>query len=90
MATWMSGVDIVSMCHRYKYCMLSNQLPSSLTTLPVQTDDKWLAMTYNSLPECGGKQLHKKACIAMVPMVWSQVHSKGSHSCDMCKAGEPS
>ena len=71
----MSEVDIVSMCRRYKYCMISNHLPSNLTTLPVQTDDKWLAATYNSLPECGGKQLQNKARIAMIGFKWYSEHS---------------
>ncbi len=66
----MSGVDIVSVCHQYKYCMLSNQLLSNLTTLPVQTDDKWLATTHNRLPECGGKKLHQEARTAMASFKW--------------------
>ncbi len=36
----------------------------------MQTDDKWLATTYNSLPECGGKELHQKARIAMTGFKW--------------------
>lgn len=28
--------------------------------MPVQTDDKWLATTYNSMPECGGEELQNR------------------------------
>ncbi len=41
-----------------------------MTTLPVQTDDKWLATAYNSLAKCGDKELHRKARIAMVGFQW--------------------
>ena len=53
---------------------MSNQLPGNLTMPPVQTGDKWLATTYNRLPECGYKELHQKlplkASVAMTDVKW--------------------
>lgn len=66
----------------------------------LQIDDRWLATTYNSLPECGGKELHKKACIAMVgfqyygatftakdPTAVTCARQKNYRDCGMCVAG---
>ena len=63
------SMTLSALCHQYKYCV-SNELPSNLAVLPVQTDDKWLFTTYTSVPECGGKELHQKAHIAMTGFTW--------------------
>ncbi|KAL0032951.1 hypothetical protein WJX77_008107 [Trebouxia sp. C0004] len=69
----------------------------------LQTDDKWLATTYNSLPECGGKELLQKARTAMAgfkwygrqaatftteePIVVICAKQQNCHDCGMCLAG---